>query len=190
MQVNWVDNLTLSVATSCDDSIRDEFIDDVVISVEAHAVLIRDDLHQEGFKTTVFTDVSQQMFNIGIAFVKELGMCRCEVRHANHFSFRDVQFLGKYLRVSVNKEGLPTCLCVNRFNDCWGESLTDFSSILPKEFLHLGKRKISQTEFILDIEGRDRAIVIKLCDAFYTNDTKTMRTSRRGVRNINMSKRV
>ena len=117
-------------------------------------------------------------------------MCCCEVRHRNYFGFRDVQFLGEYLCVSIDEKGLSACLCVNGFNDIRGVDLSYFGSVLSEKLLHLDKRKISQTEFILDIEWRDGAIVVKLRDALDTDDTKTVRTSRRDVRDINMSKRV
>ena len=74
--------------------------------------------------------------------------------HCNPFTFRDVHLFRKNLCESVDEHRLSTSLFVDRFADAGGERLSDFICILPKEFLHLFKRKIRQFKFVLDIEWR------------------------------------
>ena len=69
------------------------------------------------------------------------------------------------------------------------EGLFHLSRILPKESLHLFKRKIRQLELILDIERRDRAVIVKLRDTFNAYDADAMRASRL-TREINLAECV
>ena len=63
--------------------------------------------------------------------------------HRNCFGFQDPHLFGKYLCEPVDKEGMPTRLFVNGFNHFRGKRLPGFISILPKQLLHLDKRKIA-----------------------------------------------
>ena len=112
-------------------------------------------------------------------------MCHCKC-----FSFRNVHIFCEYLCESVDEKGLSACLLVNRFNDFWGKSLSDFGGILSKQFLHLSECKIGQRKIVLDIERRNRAIIVKLCDIFDPYNTKAVRTLKRGVSDVSMSERV
>jgi len=116
-------------------------------------------------------------------------MCRCKAFHPNRFVFGNIHFIGKDLCTSVNEEGLPGGLLMETFNHVCCEGLPDFVGILSEEVADFFERKVRQSELILDIERRNGAIKVQLCNALDTYDTDTVRALRR-VRKIDMAEDV
>ena len=157
MLIDRVGDLTHPIPVFPDDTIRDELVHEVIIGIKTHAVLIRDDTHQEFFKPRVPSDIRSQMIDVGVPFPQELLVCLCKVRHGNDFGFRDVQFFSKNLGTSIHKERLSGSLFMETFNHLWCKGLPDFG-ILSEEVVDFFECKVGQSELILDIKWRDRPI--------------------------------
>ena len=129
------------------------------------------------------------MHEVDIIFLKELRVCRCKVRHRYRLALRNVQLLGENLRESVNEERLPGSLLMDSCDNLWHEGLPDFVRILSKQFPHLFNHEVRQMELILDIERRDRPIVVELCNTLDPDDANAVRASRL-TGNVDMAERM
>ena len=80
------------------------------------------------------------------------------------------------MREVIDEYRLPRSLLVNRYNDLFLKWLTNLFGILSKQLTYLFKREIRQVELILDVEGRDGAIVTELCNTLDSDDANAVRT--------------
>ena len=133
VQVNWINNLASSISTFRNDTVCSEFIDDVIVKVELHAVFIRDDLHKYSFEASDLYEYLSRDVQCWYSRSSRSCVCafaKCVIVITSAFGI--VQFLSEYLCKPIDEKRLSPCLCVNGFNDFWSKRLSCFICVLPK----------------------------------------------------------
>ena len=133
-------------------------------------------MHQQMFKACVAADIRRQMIKVDIVLGDKRCMCLAKMLQVKGFRFRNVQFLGEELREPIDEEGLSSCLPMQRLDDFGFKRLSHLGGILPEQFLHLRQREVGQMKFLLDVERRNRPIIIQLRDVLDTDDADTIGT--------------